>query len=130
MARSSTEEQPDPIDREVGRRIRQLRKVRGLSQTALGAGVGVTFQQIQKYERGTNRISTSTLVRIARALSIPLSELLADFDELTEAWRGWKLPDVPGIEDLAESYAAIDCTEVRRSVLTIVRTLAAEQRPQ
>ena len=55
----------DPIDIAVGARIRLLRKVRGLSQQALAEAAGVTFQQIQKYERGANRVSASMLSRIA-----------------------------------------------------------------
>lgn len=124
MADPANEHGPDPIDVEIGRRIRQLRKARGLSQTALGEQVGVTFQQVQKYERGTNRISTSTLVRMARALSVPLAELLADFDQTTEPWRGWRLPDAPGIEELSDSYASIQSPEIRRAVLAVVRGLA------
>ena len=61
----------DPIDIGVGARIRLLRKVRGLSQQALAEAAGVTFQQIQKYERGANRVSASMLARIAGALDTP-----------------------------------------------------------
>ena len=128
MADPAVQEEPDAIDREVGRRVRQLRRSRGLSQTGLGESAGVTFQQIQKYERGTNRISTSMLVSIARAMKIPLSELLADFDQPTEGSDGWEAPDVPGVEALAEIYAAIDSAEARQAVLAIVRLLAAEPR--
>src|SRR5260221_8913824 len=58
----------DPIDIAVGARIRLLRKVRGMSQQALAEAAGVTFQQIHKYERGANRVSTSILSRIAGAV--------------------------------------------------------------
>src|ERR1700750_3306008 len=68
----------DPIDIAVGARIRLLRKVRGLSQQALAETAGVTFQQIQKYERGTNRVSASILSRIAGALHTPVSEMFAE----------------------------------------------------
>ena len=61
---------PDPIDVAVGLRLRTLRKSRGMSQEQLGRALGITFQQIQKYERGTNRISASMLVKSARALSV------------------------------------------------------------
>ena len=65
----------DPIDIAVGARIRLLRKVRGLSQQSLAEAAGVTFQQIQKYERGANRVSASMLSRIATTLQAPVSEM-------------------------------------------------------
>jgi transcriptional regulator with XRE-family HTH domain len=67
---------PDEADVAFGRRLRSLRVRRGLSQTALGEVLGVSFQQIQKYERGTNRIRASQLRRLAAALAVPATELL------------------------------------------------------
>ena len=64
---------PDPVDVHVGGQMRQMRLLRGLSQTALGKELGVTFQQIQKYERGANRLSASMLWRAADALNVPIS---------------------------------------------------------
>ena len=60
----------NPIDRHVGTRIRMQRMVRGLSQTELGKAVGVTFQQVQKYEKGANRVSASRLQQIANVLEV------------------------------------------------------------
>src|SRR6201996_8435768 len=68
----------DPIDIAVGARIRLLRKVRGLSQQALAEAAGVTFQQIQKYERGANRVSASMLSLIATTLKTPVSEMFGE----------------------------------------------------
>src|SRR5437762_9489871 len=68
----------DPVDVAVGARIRLLRKVRGLSQQALAESAGVTFQQIQKYERGANRVSASMLSRIALTLEAPVSEMFGE----------------------------------------------------
>jgi transcriptional regulator with XRE-family HTH domain len=59
-------------DVEIGRKIRALRLERGLSQSALADGIGLTFQQVQKYEKGTNRVSASKLQRIADLLNIPV----------------------------------------------------------
>lgn len=67
---------PDPIDVIVGQNIRRLRNVGGISQDALGKAVGITFQQVQKYERGANRISASRLVKIARVLGVRPADLL------------------------------------------------------
>jgi len=66
---------PHPVDVFVGQKIRKIRKNRGLSQTQLGNGVGVTFQQVQKYERGTNRIGSSRLFKISSELKVPVGSL-------------------------------------------------------
>jgi transcriptional regulator with XRE-family HTH domain len=60
----------NPVDQHVGARIRMQRMVRGFSQTELGKAVGVTFQQVQKYEKGTNRVSASRLQRVANVLEV------------------------------------------------------------
>jgi transcriptional regulator with XRE-family HTH domain len=64
---------PDPLDQVIGRNIRFYRIKRGLSQTALGESISVTFQQIQKYEKAANRVPASRLIRIARALRVPVA---------------------------------------------------------
>lgn len=71
----------EPVDAHVGQRLRLLRKERGLSQTALAARVGVTFQQLQKYETGKNRLSASRLYRLASVLRVDVS---AFFDGLPD----------------------------------------------
>ena len=82
----------DPVDVAVGARIRLFRKLRGLSQQALAECAGVTFQQIQKYERGANRMSCSRLMAIAKALGVAPDRLLPPADWLQEAptpqWTG------------------------------------------
>ena len=64
---------PNPTDRYVGARVRMRRLMLGMSQTALGNSLGVTFQQVQKYEKGTNRIGASRLQQISGALQVPVS---------------------------------------------------------
>jgi transcriptional regulator with XRE-family HTH domain len=61
---------PNPVDKHVGSRMRTRRLLAGMSQERLGEALGITFQQIQKYEKGTNRISASRLVEIARILDV------------------------------------------------------------
>jgi transcriptional regulator with XRE-family HTH domain len=63
---------PDPTDKYVGSRVRMRRLMLGMSQSALGHALGVTFQQVQKYEKGTNRIGASRLQNIARVLQVPM----------------------------------------------------------
>ncbi len=62
-----------PVDKHVGNRLRQLRALRGITQTALADQIGVTFQQIQKYEKGADRISASRLWGISRVLDVPIA---------------------------------------------------------
>lgn len=97
---------PDPIDVSVGARIRLARKTLGMSQQALAEAVGITFQQIQKYERGANRVSASMLAKIAHTLGTPVAELFGAndgarglTDELAE------LLGEPGALDLLRAYA-------------------------
>lgn len=71
----SSEHVADPVDVTVGTRIRLTRKMRRLSQQALAEAIGVTFQQVQKYERGANRVSASMLARIADALEVDIADL-------------------------------------------------------
>ena len=68
---------PDPRDIEVGQRVRALRLERGLSQTALATRLGLTFQQVQKYEKGSNRISASRLQAIAEIFQVSIGDLFA-----------------------------------------------------
>jgi transcriptional regulator with XRE-family HTH domain len=64
---------PNPIDKHVGSRVRMRRMMMGLSQEKLGGSIGLTFQQVQKYEKGTNRIGASRLQEISRTLQVPVS---------------------------------------------------------
>ncbi len=79
-------------DAEIGKRLRNFRNQKEISQTALGKAIGVTFQQVQKYEKGTNRISGSRLVDAATFLGVPVKSLLGDADPETgkeTALRDW-----------------------------------------
>jgi transcriptional regulator with XRE-family HTH domain len=71
-------ENPDPIDIHVGARLRMRRNLIGLSQEQLGKSLGLTFQQIQKYERGINRMGSSRLFQIAKTLSVPVAYFFED----------------------------------------------------
>jgi transcriptional regulator with XRE-family HTH domain len=116
----------DQIDTEVGARVRARRRELRMSQTKLADTLGVTFQQVQKYERGTNRISSSSLVLIAEALGCSPSELLGVNE------RGPKI-DWSKFHDneanaALEAFAAIDSPRIRRSVLELIRTLSDAER--
>jgi transcriptional regulator with XRE-family HTH domain len=109
----------EKLDAVLGERLRGLRKERGLSQTALAERLGVTFQQVQKYENGTNRISALTLLKLATALDIEAASLLVDI--------GAEPQDSSAdneAEKLAANFARIRSPELRASVLRIVAGLA------
>ena len=112
------------IDRTVGLRIATLRKAKGLSQTQLGQHVGVTFQQIQKYEKGANRVSSGRLQEIAEFLEVPMSTLFGD-GEAEEHSDAFGCLRKAGAVDLLCAYAAIESDQLRRDVLQLVRTVAA-----
>ena len=67
-----------PVDEHVGERVWQRRKLLGMTQTDLGDAIGLTFQQVQKYERGTNRISASRLCELSRVLNVPIEYFFED----------------------------------------------------
>ena len=122
--------QPNPVDRHVGLRMRMRRKELGLSQERLAEAVGLTFQQIQKYERATNRISASKLWELSRALKADIGYF---YDGLTElegevcARQSMHLfllaPD--GLE-LAANFPRMQA-RLRRRVLELVRALADDE---
>ncbi len=132
-----TAHQPNPIDQHVGARIRERRKSLKMSQEKLAEHLGLTFQQVQKYERGFNRVSASKLYEIARALRSSISyffEHLADPQVTPE----FGVAETPGAEfrhdfimtpeglELAENFPRISRRKVRRQVLELVKTLAEE----
>ena len=120
---------PDPIDIAVGLRLRTLRKSKGMSQEQLGKALGITFQQIQKYERGTNRISASMLVKSARALAVAPTSLLPEEGEPAPKSPAIMalIAQLRGAEELIESYSRIKSPRLRRALLQMSRSLANEE---
>jgi transcriptional regulator with XRE-family HTH domain len=112
----------DPIDMAVGATLRRLRQERDLSQQALGRTLGMSQQQVQKYERGINRISASMLVRAAQVLEVQPSELLPRTNVPDQGDYDTKLA-IPGAQELLDGYAAIKVVQQRSAVLTMVRSM-------
>src|SRR5476649_418541 len=81
--RRNADDGPRAVDAHVGTRVRLRRTLLGLSQTALGEAIGLTFQQVQKYERGANRIGASRLFDLSRVLDVPVSFFFDDMDDQT-----------------------------------------------
>src|ERR1700734_248682 len=94
--RQERESRPSPIDIHVGSRIRLRRTLLGMSQEKLGDALGLTFQQVQKYERGTNRIGASRLYHLSRVLDVPVEFFFEDFDH-AQLQAG----DFPGLSESA-----------------------------
>lgn len=112
---------PNPIDIEVGKRIRVYRQQAGLSQTQLGDALKLTFQQIQKYEKGVNRVAPSRLEVIARACGVPVSVFMPSLDGQKD--KGGPLPfaelQINGAQDLLAAYGKIKNSKVRAALLAL-----------
>jgi transcriptional regulator with XRE-family HTH domain len=110
------------LDAVLGERIRKLRRDRGLSQTALAEQLGITFQQVQKYENGTNRISAMALVKLSAALGLSPSVLLSDLGEdpgaADPAAMGTRL------ERLVAAFSRIESSELQDAIVSIAESLA------
>ncbi len=116
----------EPTDVAVGARIRFYRKHRGLSQSFVGDKLGVSFQQIQKYERGTTRVSASMIVKMADALGVSISALFGELDPPAEQSELFHYLTTPGAPALLECYAKMSPL-ARQGVLALSRSLAEER---
>jgi len=114
------ESRPSPIDVHVGSRIRLRRTLLGMSQERLGEALGLTFQQVQKYERGVNRVGASRLFDLSRVLDVPISFFFDDMPEsLTAAFGSPAARRATGFAEPSNSFA--DDTLNRRETLELVR---------
>jgi len=129
---------PNPIDVHVGSRVKLRRTMQGMSQEKLGDALGITFQQIQKYEKGTNRIGASRMQQISAALKVPVSFFFEDAPTgvgaaatagLAEASSTSYVVDflssTEGIQ-LNRAFVRITNPAIRRKVVEMVKTLADE----
>lgn len=118
-------ESPDPIDVHIGIRMRGLRKQLGVSQEALAQAIGVSFQQVQKYEKGANRVSGSMLFYAGKALGVPVAYFYDGLDEKahdTEADPQTRFFAEPGAAKLAASYMRLDDTH-RKAIVGLASSL-------
>ena len=126
---------PNPIDIHVGSRVRLRRTMQGMSQEKLGDALGITFQQIQKYEKGTNRIGASRMQQISSALKVPVSFFFEDAPNVSAASGSTDagatsyvvdfLSSPEGIQ-LNRAFVRITNPAIRRKIIDMVRTLADE----
>jgi transcriptional regulator with XRE-family HTH domain len=134
---------PNPIDRHVGSRVRMRRVMLGMTQEKLGDALGLTFQQVQKYEKGTNRIGASRLQQISRTLDVPPAfffEGAPSFQAIANPGPGQmgvaEDSNTPYIADflataeglhLNMAFARIHDPKIRKRIVDLVSTLAGEE---
>jgi len=130
-------DKPNPIDIHVGSRVRLRRNMLGLSQERLGEAIGLTFQQVQKYERGANRIGASRLHDLSRVLDVPVSFFFDDMDPVRAPAipAGFAEPPAEALDsdplrrretvELVSAYYKIEDTALRRRFFDLARALAA-----
>ncbi|WOI53346.1 helix-turn-helix transcriptional regulator [Parvularcula sp. LCG005] len=140
MAEKLNKRAPHPMDIHVGSRVRLRRMMKGISQDKLGEELGLTFQQVQKYEKGVNRIGASRLFDIARILDVPVQFFYDDFGDSATNMIGLAEKGAPEYQDeradflamlatpegmqLCRAFSRIEDPQVRRRVLDLVRTLS------
>jgi transcriptional regulator with XRE-family HTH domain len=125
---------PNPIDRHVGSRVRMRRMMQSMSQEKLGDALGLTFQQVQKYEKGTNRIGASRLQQIAHILQVPVSFFFEGAPHssghaggVSEAPSPAYVTDFLATSDglsLAKAFMRIKSSKLRRRIVDLVEQIA------
>ena len=131
---------PNPIDKHVGSRVRMRRMMLSMSQEKLGDALGLTFQQVQKYEKGTNRIGASRLQQISGILQVPVGFFFEGAPDLTPG-RGQGGKDAPSptyVADflatsdglaLTKAFMRIADPKLRRRIVDLVEQIAGEETP-
>jgi transcriptional regulator with XRE-family HTH domain len=125
LTKTAAPEAPDPVDVDVGRRIKLRRTAAGVTQTDLAVHLGISFQQVQKYERGANRVSASILVRTAAFLGTTVAELVGEAPGAKDTEDRLTILSTPGAMALLEVFARIQ-PSLRGAVLQLVRVMADE----
>jgi len=128
---------PNPIDKHVGSRVRMRRIMLGMSQEKLGEALGLTFQQIQKYEKGTNRVGASRLQQIADTLQVPVAFLFEGAPDSGGMETGFgESPSTAYVSDflasseglaLTRAFTRISDAKLRRSIVELVEQIAGRE---
>jgi transcriptional regulator with XRE-family HTH domain len=131
---------PNPVDKYVGSRVRMRRIMLGMSQEKLGEALGLTFQQIQKYEKGTNRVGASRIQQISEILQVPVSFLFEGGPSGTPSTGGFSEGTSPSyVSDflatfeglaLTRAFTRITDAKLRRSIVELVEQIAAREAPE
>jgi transcriptional regulator with XRE-family HTH domain len=126
---------PDSVDVHVGSRLRVRRALLGLSQEKLAESIGLTFQQIQKYERGMNRISAGRLFQFSKILEVPVSYFFENLAQVANTSRGFSdndqdeflsgdLMQSKETLDLIRTYYSIEDPKMRKDILKFIKSMA------
>jgi transcriptional regulator with XRE-family HTH domain len=127
---------PNPVDRHVGSRVRMRRIMLGMSQERLGEGLGLTFQQIQKYEKGTNRIGASRIQQISEILQVPVSFLFEGSPGSSSAKSFGEAPSPTYVADflatteglaLIRAFTLIPDIKLRRAIVDMVELIGGRE---
>ena len=130
---------PNPIDKHVGSRVRMRRMMLSMSQEKLGDALGLTFQQVQKYEKGTNRIGASRLQQISHILQVPVAFFFEGAPHLAGATAPQGLEEAPSpsyVSDflatsdglsLTKAFMRIPDAKLRRRIVDLVQQIAGEE---
>jgi transcriptional regulator with XRE-family HTH domain len=130
---------PNPIDKHVGSRVRMRRMMLGMSQEKLGDALGLTFQQVQKYEKGTNRIGASRLQQISHILQVPVAFFFEGAPHLAGMPGPEGMADAPSpayVSDflatsdglsLTKAFMRIPDAKLRRRIVDLVQQIAGEE---
>jgi transcriptional regulator with XRE-family HTH domain len=130
---------PHPADIHVGKRLRLRRTILGLSQEAIGKAIGVTFQQVQKYERGVNRMGSSRLYEFSKILSVPVSYFFEEMDKTGShgTHAAGVAEDAPAFEhekmssretlEMMRAYYRITDPHVRKRVFELIKSIADDK---
>jgi transcriptional regulator with XRE-family HTH domain len=134
VKRAMIKKAPNPVDKHVGGRVRMRRRMLDMSQEKLGGALGLTFQQVQKYEKGTNRISASRLQHISHILQVPVpfffegaAQVLGQPNEVGEAPLPAYVSDFLASTDglaLAKAFTRIKELKLRRCIINLVEEIA------
>ena len=135
-----TKKSPNPVDKHVGSRVRMRRMMLSMSQEKLGDALGLTFQQVQKYEKGTNRIGASRLQQISHILQVPVSFFFDGAPHVPGTPRAEGLGEAPSpayVSDflatsdglaLTKAFMRIGDSKLRRRIVDLVEQIAASEK--
>ena len=117
---------PDAVDKLVGRNIRVFRLAKGLSQTALADALGVTFQQVQKYEKGINRVGSGRLLKMSTILGVKITEFFEGTDRPHDTARRTIFDQLaqPEAFRLVQAFSGIDRPNIRRTLVRLIEQIA------
>jgi transcriptional regulator with XRE-family HTH domain len=127
---------PHPVDVHVGGRLKILRKLRKMSQSKLGDQIGLTFQQIQKYEHGANRVGASRLHELSQVMDVPISYFFDDMPESTPKATTHNAPpslpeadpyDSVDVQELLQAFNLISVPKKRQAICKMAKALSGTQ---